>query len=266
MNNTAVNMGAGGFVSYFENGGATVILDPSGDSNQEVLEEPDYSEQGVGSFLADQFMSMVSDAEGFPADEIRASGRHNSVNRDEYYPEGPTFFEKLASDYDYPVERLQDGSVGIAPLAGRKRMEVPRSDLPKAQELEDARGHMLASAMVASQYGPKTAESVGNLNEYKDVFTPFGNSQHKEMDTRNNAVGISLFKKAGIGASPAQLTKMVDRRIFEQLNIILGRTPSERAAPAGKPKWRKNFRSPKEGPDVYFPREKSGHFVKDHKF
>jgi len=119
---------------------------------------------------------------------------------------------------------------------------------------------------VASQYGPKTAESVGNLNEYKDVFTPFGNSQHKEMDTRNNAVGISLFKKAGIGASPAQLTKMVDRRIFEQLNIILGRTPSERAAPAGKPKWRKNFRSPKEGPDVYFPREKSGHFVKDHKF
>tara|TARA_R110000796_G_scaffold22846_4_gene65801 strand:- start:3653 stop:4456 length:804 start_codon:yes stop_codon:yes gene_type:complete len=262
MNNLAVNLGAGGFVSYFENGGATVVLE----GGQEAFEEPDYAERGVGSFLADQVMSVVSDEEGFPADEIRQSGRTNAVNRDEYYPEGQTFFETLAEDYDYPVDRLEDGSMGIAPLSGKNRMGVPRSDLPKAQELEDARGHMLASAMAATRYGPETAMSIGNLNEYKDVVTPFGNSQHSAMDTRNNAVGISLFKKAGIGASTAQLTQMVDKRIFDQLNIILGRSPEEREAPAGKPKWRKNFRSPEEGPDVYFPREKSGYFVKDHKF
>ena len=125
---------------------------------------------------------------------------------------------------------------------------------------------MLASAMAASQYGPETAGSIGSLNEYKDMFTPFGNSEHAAMDTRNNAVGISLFKKAGMNATTAQLTQMVDKRIFEQLNVILGRKPEEQAAPAGKPKWRKNFRSPKEGPDVYFPREDSGYFVKDHKF
>ena len=157
MNNNAVNLGAGGFVSYYENGGATVVLDPSVEEYQEGFEEPDYSEQGVGSFLADQFMSMVSDAEGFPSDEIRKSGRTNTPNRDEYYPEGQTFFESLADDYGYPVDRLEDGSRGIAPLAGKHRMGVPRSDLPKAQELEDARGHMLASAMAASAYGPETA-------------------------------------------------------------------------------------------------------------
>ena len=218
MNDTAVNLGAGGFISYYENGGATVILDPSVDNNQAVFEEPEYDEQGVGSFLADEFMAMVSDAEGFPADEIRASGRSDRHdNRDVYYPEGQTFFETLATDYDYPVEELEDGSMGIAPLMGKNRMEVPRSDLPKAQELEDARSHMLASAMAASKYGPKTAMSIGNLN-------------------------------------------------FEQLNVILGRKPEEQEAPVGKPKWRKNFRSPKEGPDVYFPREDSGYFVKDHKF
>jgi len=267
MNNTAVNLGAGGFVSYYENGGATVILDPSMDNNQAVFEEPEYDEQGVGSFLADEFMAMVSDAEGFPADEIRASGRSDRHdNRDVYYPEGQTFFETLASDYDYPVEELEDGSMGIAPFLGKKRMEVPRSDLPKAQELEDARSHMLASAMAASKYGPETAMSIGNLNEYKDAASLFGNSEHAAMDTRNNAVGISLFKKAGIDATTAQLTQMVDKRIFEQLNVILGRKPEEQEAPTGKPKWRKNFRSPKEGPDVYFPREDSGYFVKDHKF
>ena len=266
MNRPMVNLGAGGFVSYFEDGGATVSLDPYEGINQEFSSEPQYDEQGVGSFLMDEFMSMVSDRKGFPADEIRASGRSNSENRDRYYPEGQTFFETLAADYDYPVEKLDDGSMGIAPLMGKNRMAVPRSDLPKAQELEDARSHMLASAMAASQYGPDTAGSMGNLNEYKDVCTPFGNSQHSAMDKRNNAVGVNLFRQAGMNATTAQLTQMVDRKIFDQLDIILGRTPKERDTPADKPQWRKNFKSPKEGPDVYFPREDSGYFVKDHKF
>jgi aromatic ring-cleaving dioxygenase len=81
------------------------------------------------------------------------------------------------------------------------------------------------------------------------------------MDKRNNAVGISLFKKAGIDATPAQLTEMVDKRIFEQLNVILGRKPEEQGPPADKPQWKKNFRSPAEGPDLYFPRDNSGYFL-----
>ena len=266
MNRPSVNLGAGGFVSYFEDGGATVSLDPYGEVNQEGVVEPEYDEQGVGSFLMDEVAGLFPGSEGFPADEIRASGRANSENREVYYPQGQTFFETLATDYDYPVEKLEDGSMGIAPLMGKNRMAVPRSDLPKAQELEDARGHMLASAMAASQYGPETAGSIGGLNEYKDVFSLFGNAQHSAMDQRNNAVGVSLFKQAGVNATTAQLTQIVDRKIFDQLDIILGRTPKERGTPAEKPQWRKNFKSPKEGPDVYFPREDSGYFVKDHKF
>ena len=283
-NEPAVNLGAGGFVSYFEDGGATVDLEalrrsrmdmgvvPEGEGpilpgRMDMGAAPEYDERGVGSFLADQFMSMVSDRESFPADEIRASGRSNSENRDVYYPGGPTFFETLAEDYGYPVERLGDGSMGISPLGGKKRMEVPRSDLPKAQELEDARGHMLASAMAASRYGPETAMSIGDLNEQKDVaLLFFGDPEHEAMDKRNNAVGISLFKQAGIDATDAELTKMVDKRVFGQLDVILGRTPEQQAAPSEKPKWRKNFRSPKEGPDVYFPREDSGYFKKDHRY
>ena len=273
MNNTAVNLGAGGFVSYFEDGGATVTLTPPEGSYEDNPYQPDlppaepYEEQGVGAFIADQFRTIVSDdAEGFPSDEIRASGRSNTPNRDLYYPEGQTFFEQLAERYGYSPEKRPDGTTGISPLTGRKRMEVPRSDLPKAQELEDARAHMLASAMAASQYGPETAMSIGDLNEFKDKFTPFGNAQHSAMDRRNNAIGISLFKKAGMGATAAELTKRIDNRVFEQLNVILGRTPEEQDTPPDQPKWRKNFKSPEEGPDLYFPRKKSGHFVKDHIF
>jgi|TARA_R110000744_G_scaffold8656_1_gene28450 hypothetical protein len=38
MNQTAVNLGAGGVVSYFEDGGASVILDPSLEYKQEALD------------------------------------------------------------------------------------------------------------------------------------------------------------------------------------------------------------------------------------
>jgi hypothetical protein len=249
MKNTAVNLGAGGFVSYFDDGGASVILGPDLQNNQDGSEEPDYNEQGVGAFLADQFRSIVSDEEKASANEIRTSGRYNSKNRDVYYPEGgPTFFETLATEYGYPDN--------INPLAGSNRMDVPRDDLPKAQELEDTRAHMLASALIASEYGPKTAESVGNLKEFTDSpFTSLlGDSSHTIMDKRNNAVGISLFRKAGINATEAQLTEAVDDRIFAQLNVILARAPDEQE---------ENFRSPKKGPDVYFPREKSGRFSPD---
>lgn len=84
------------------------------------------------------------------------------------------------------------------------------------------------------------------------------------VDKRNNAVGITLFKQAGIKATPSQLTKTVDKRIFEQLNVILGRKPEEQGPAADKPRRNKNFRSPAEGPDLYFPRDNSGYFLPDH--
>jgi hypothetical protein len=92
----------------------------------------------------------------------------------------------------------------------------------------------------------------------------FANREHATMDKRNNAVGINLFKKAGIKATAPQLTEMVDKRIFEQLNVILGRKPDEQGPPADRPQWNKNFRSPAEGPDLYFPRDNSGYFLPDH--
>ena len=261
MNRPSVNLGAGGFVSYFEDGGATVSLDPYEGINQEGFVEPEYDEQGVGSFLVDKVMGWTGGEDPLPIDEIRNSGRPDAENRETYYPEGQTFFERLATDYKYPVDTLEDGSKGIAPLAGMNRMGVPRSDLPKTQEIEDARAHMLASAMAASKYGPETARSMGDWGEALPIIG--SNAPNAAMDRRNNALGIDLFKKAGINATTAQLTQMVDIRVFEQLNAILGRTPEEQSTPANKPNWRKNFSSPETGPDLYFPRRDSGKFIED---
>ena len=191
-------------------------------------------------------------------DEIRNSGRTTSESRDVYYPEGQTFFETLADDYNYPTEEVSEGVYGID-LKGDTRHQRPRRDMPTPQELEDVRAHMLGSAITARGYGPETSRKVGNVNE---MF--FGNRAHATMDKRNNAVGINLFKKAGIDASTPQLTEMVDKRIFEQLNVILGRKPEEQGPPTDKPRWSENFRSPADGPDLYFPRDNSGYFLPDH--
>ena len=262
MNRPMVNLGAGGFVSYFEDGGATVSLDPYEGINQEFSSEPQYEEQGIATVITDKLQSsLFGGPDPVPTNEIRKSGRTNAENRDVYYPEGQTFFERLATDYDYPVDKLEDGAEGIAPLMGRNRMGVPRSDLPKAQELEDARAHMLASAMAASAYGPETAKNAGDRSE--DIYFFGSNTENAIMDKRNNAIGIDIFKKAGINATTAQLTQMVDIRVFEQLNAILGRTSEEQGPPTSRPNWPKNFSSPETGPDLYFPRKDSGKFIED---
>ncbi len=267
MSQSAVNLGAGGFVSYYADGGAAVILAPELEDNQGFSEEPVYAEEGVGSFIADQYYSDPPEGtEGIPLplstdvrNEIRQSGRTNAENREVYYPEGDTFFEKLASDYNYPTEEMSGGVYGIDLVGGETRHKRPRQDMPTPQELEDVRGHMLGSALAARGYGPETAKKVGGIAE---MF--FANREHATMDKRNNAVGINLFKKAGIKATAPQLTEMVDKRIFEQLNVILGRKPDEQGPPADRPQWNKNFRSPAEGPDLYFPRDNSGYFLPDH--
>jgi len=267
MNQTAVNLGAGGFVSYFEDGGATVLLESPMENNQEFSEEQAYVEQGVGAFIEDRFFSDPPEGtEGIPLplnastqNDIRSSGRTNSENRDLYYPEGQTFFEALADTYNYPTEELSEGVYGIDLENGATRHQRPRLDMPTPQELEDVRAHMLGSAITARGYGPETSRKVGDVHE---MF--FSNRAHAAMDKRNNAVGINLFKKAGIDASTSQLTELVDKRIFEQLNVILGRTPEEQGSPTDKPRWSKNFRSPADGPDLYFPRDNSGYFLPDH--
>jgi hypothetical protein len=105
MNRTAVNLGAGGFVSYYEDGGAAVILDPYLENNQDFSEEPDYAEKGVASFLKEQLFSDPPEGTmKLLPDEIRNSGRTGAESRDIYYPEGQTFFETLADDYNYPTE------------------------------------------------------------------------------------------------------------------------------------------------------------------
>jgi hypothetical protein len=242
MDRPAVNLGAGGFVSYMEDGGVTVVFE---DGSAALEQSPEYDEKGVLRFLSDHMFTdpekdipLPVGAEGQEA--ISRSGQAGSELQDVLYPEGaPPFYDQLASEYGYPE--------GVDPLAGPTRFDRPRKDLPTPQELRDTRQHMLGSALAAMEYGPETAMRIGNINEFGS------NRLHAAMDKRNNAFGISLFKKAGINATPAQITQMVDSAIFEQLNTILGRSESER-----------QFKSPDTGPDVYFPRDERGYFIREH--
>jgi len=241
---SSVNLGAGGFVSYLADGGATVEVPET---------EQEFEERGVGTFISEQYMPWDEPPEGAVYDEkrileIRDSGNPGSAARGTYYPGVPTFFEQLATRYDYPL--VKD------PIEGEHRHSKPldREDMPTPQELADARKHALGAALIASDYGPETAVAVGEL--YEDFGRPLllnTNSEHRAMDKRNNAVGASLFKQAGIGATPAQLAQRVDAQIFKQLEEILKRPVSER-----------KFKSGDTGMDLYFPRDQQNRFQTDH--
>jgi len=180
---------------------------------------------------------------------VRESGREGSEGAAMYYPEGAlTFEQRLEQEYGYPAvpREMSDAPENI-------RNQRPRHDMPTFQELEDARAHVLMSAEMAKQFGPETATKLGNFAEGIDsIPIPIiGNATPEDvaMDKRNNAFGVKLLKEAGVKATPAEIAKMVDDKVFEQLDQILGREPGSRS-----------FRSPSTGIDVYFPRNEEGYF------
>jgi len=219
-------------------------------SAQETADrEPQYPEKGLMRVFSDSLFTSPSSGVPLPlnsaqSNQISSSGQSNAEMRDVFYPEGPTFYETLATDYGYP-------DPNVDPLSGPTRMDRPpgREDMPTPQELRDVRSHMLGSALMAREYGPETALAAGDFRETYH----FGNRLHNAMDRRNNAVGVDIFRKAGMNATPAQLAQMVDSTIYAQLSVILGRKRGERG-----------FSSPEGGPDVYFPRDSYGYFLPDH--
>jgi|TARA_R110000744_G_scaffold18197_4_gene49026 hypothetical protein len=268
MNSAAVNLGAGGFVSYFEDGGAAVTLgellegteedgiyvEPEGQApelagrmDMQVVPERGVTEQGLGTFFKDQLVPFMGREEATQFDaskqnEMRASGRPGQESQETYYPEGQPFFEKL-EEYGYPaVQNPVDGP-------NRHARPMGREDMPTPQELEDARAHALGTGMVAREYGPNTAMTVGNMSEDFSA----SNRLHRAMDKRNNAVGASLIRQSGINLTPAELASQVDATIFKQLEAIMQRDGDER-----------RFESPKGSMDLYFPRDKYGYFISDH--
>ncbi len=284
MYGTAVNLGAGGFddVMYFEEGGSPMYLDdtlrstapgaqsprpqfaplrgPVGDDEPVMYEEElaEFEDQkGLGSLIMDKIRgNNVTDG-------IRESGRIGGTS--------PEFMETLIEEYGYPS--VFDAELGERVIPTdldyseevRHARPADRRDMPTYPELEDARGHMLGSAVTSLEYGPETAESAGNFSEFMDRFAPFPfggqNARDVKMDQRNNAIGRQIFKKAGMDATVEELTAAVDAEIFNQLDRIMGRTEEERMTPAtGQPRAPRNFVSPSEGPDVYYPRNEEGYF------
>ena len=241
-------------------------LSPPALEEEELFEEaPEMPrERGIGRILFDKvFGDNITEG-------ISKSARPGSDRYEDFYPSSEDDFQSsLIDEFGYP-------SV-IDPVTGQRviptdkelysekvRTGRARKDLPTYQELEDVRAHGLASAVLAKKYGPESATSAGNFGEFMDRFTPFGSASNDEdmkMDLRNNAVGIQIFKKAGINATLEELAEAVDAKVLEQLEVIMGRSPEERMTPAeDQPNAPANFKSPEEGFDVYFNRDKDGYF------
>ena len=51
----------------------------------------------------------------------------------------------------------------------------------------------------------------------------------RAADQRNEAFGAKLLKLAGLATTPRQLVNRVDPRLFEQIDVVLGRRPGERS-------------------------------------
>lgn len=273
MPRSEVNLGAGGFrrVGFYEDGGAVVDVSAEGEEHfpEEMPSEGEDIEKGLGSVFLDKLAGES------PVRDIRESGRMYDpyVNEKikELYGSEPTFMAQLIERYDYPtVMEKRDGVAHhVIPtdwgFPESKRFARPegRKDMPTFPELEDARAHILGSAIMAKEYGPETTEKAGDFKEFMDRLPIIGRRSAKDsaMDRRNNAVGRQIFVKAGMDASVQELTQMVDAAIFEQLDQILGRTEEERMTPAkDQPRAPRNFVSPPTGPDVYFPRDEEGFF------
>lgn len=213
-------------------------------SAEMYLEEggsPAFEEAGILSAL---YNAPNAEAQSL----VRESGRQDSPGSEIYYPEGtPTFEEVLETRFGYPdVPRDFDAAPEDV------RNQRPRYDMPTFQELEDARAHALMSAEMALKFGPETATKLGNFAEGIDALPIplIGNATPEDvaMDKRNNAVGISLLRKAGVNATLPEIAQMVDQKVFDQLEQILGRGES------------RPFKSPEGGIDVYFPRDERGYF------
>ena len=280
MDRSRVNTGMGGLATL--RGGESV---PNPDA-REVLTEEKGIFTVLGDFIKGDTTGLAQRAEDlsqggfFTREQVKAGD--NPLMKDLYYSTygedivdgemvlpSRTFFEVLNEDFGYPktiplkrpdgtfVEGDDGDPMAVFPFPFDKevdeklRMKRPegREDLPTTQELADARQHMIASAMAAQEYGPETIGPFAQLREMQNVIKGESSIRDMRMDQRNNAVGINIFKKAGINATPRELIQMVDNAIFKQLEIIMGRDPDER-----------RFISPPTGPDVYFPRGKDDRF------
>jgi len=233
-------------------------------------------EAGIGSFMYDVVTGNV------PSDQynaMRTSGRMDDPMAQAIYGQDPTFMEQLIKDYNYPANIPMQDEQGYAimdPETGKQKMMMatdfnlpeymrtgrPRPDMPTYGELEDARAHALASALMAKDYGPETTGIATKLKEAVDMLPlSASNIRDMKMDNRNNALGVKLLKEAGVNATPKQLARTVDQEVFKQLDRILGRTEDRQKTPAKDQPFAKHyFKSPEGGLDVYFPRDKEGYF------
>lgn len=272
-----LSYGIGSTTYGFEEGGDVPLPDElaytQGMNNPVQLPE----EAGIGSFFMD---TLTGNSPSDKLNSLRESGRMDNELGKALYGDGPTFMEQLVKKYNYPANipmQDADGYAIMDPDTGMQKMMMatdmglpeymrtgrPRPDMPTYAELEDARAHALGAAELSRIYGPETARTLSNIKEFSEMAPLLGSSKYKDvrMDTRNNAVGVNLLKKAGIAATPQQLARMVDQKVFTQLDRILDRKEERRKTPAkDQPFAEQYFKSPEGGLDVYFPRDEEGYF------
>jgi hypothetical protein len=98
---------------------------------------------------------------------------------------------------------------------GRKAEELAKKAYPsesQATRERDAYRHLVWQAMLAKQYGPDVAATIGNLHESKYIPIIGGMGQpesQREMDLYNNQLGRSIQY-----SSPEELDKIIQGYIL----------------------------------------------------
>jgi hypothetical protein len=193
-------------------------------------------------------VQILRTLENVPDDQLSTRDR---ALRDEIpkYLAGATGMQEGGAVADYmAAPDLRATAPGSAPAYLEYMPQEVSQEMPEEQGiLSFFYDKFLGEGDLTKKYGVETAEDVGTFSEFIDRFAPFPigggqNARDVVMDERNNAVGRQIFMKAGMNATPEELTKMVDDEIFNQLNTIMGRTPEQQFTPApSQPRDEKGF-------------------------
>ena len=146
---------------------------------------------------------------------LTPEGRRFGIGREANYLEGKMDFSDEARFFGAP-ESLKYGTDGVEYGNISGYYESPEGYRVEGSYNPDTDDYRI--------YGSRTIK----FDEGGIVTVPVSRDP-RPTDQRNEAFGAKLLKLAGLATTPRQLANRVDPKLYEQLDVVLGRRPGERS-------------------------------------
>ena len=146
---------------------------------------------------------------------LTPEGRRFGIGREANYLEGKMDFSDEARFFGAP-ESLKYGTDGVEYGNISGYYESPEGYRVEGSYNPDTDDYRV--------YGSRTIK----FDEGGIVTVPVSRDP-RPTDQRNEAFGAKLLKLAGLATTPRQLANRVDPKLYEQLDVVLGRRPGERS-------------------------------------